>query len=141
MSLNIAIVGAGAIGGYLGVKLALSGCNVTFIARGENLKAIQANGMTLNLEDGTSLHAPQVKACTIDQATPHDYVFLTMKSHQVSPVAAEIGRLCHDNTAVVTMQNVCLGGISTTWWASIKTANSAPSILAARSGNTLVRSA
>ena len=41
MSLNIAIVGAGAIGGYLGVKLALSGCNVTFIARGENLKAIQ----------------------------------------------------------------------------------------------------
>ena len=62
MSLNIAIVGAGAIGGYLGVKLALSGNNVTFIARGENLKAIQANGMTLTMEDGTSLHAPQVKA-------------------------------------------------------------------------------
>ena len=48
MSLNIAIVGAGAIGGYLGVKLALSGNHVTFIARGENLKAIQAYGMTLN---------------------------------------------------------------------------------------------
>ena len=62
MSLNIAIVGAGAIGGYLGVKLALSGCTVTFIARGENLKAIQTNGMTLHLEDGTSLHAPNVKA-------------------------------------------------------------------------------
>jgi 2-dehydropantoate 2-reductase len=110
MSLNIAIVGAGAIGGYLGVKLALSGNNVTFIARGENLKAIQANGMTLNLEDGTSLHAPNVKACTIDEATPHDYVFLTMKSHQVSPVAEQIGRLCHDNTAVVTLQN----GVP--WW-------------------------
>ena len=108
MSLNIAIVGAGAIGGYLGVKLALSGCNVTFIARGENLKAIQANGMTLTMEDGTSLHAPQVKACTIDQATPHDYVFLTMKSHQVSPVAAEIGRLCHDNTAVVHAKRCAL---------------------------------
>ena len=110
MSLNIAIVGAGAIGGYLGVKLALSGNKVTFIARGENLKAIQANGMTLNLEDGTSLHAPNVKACTIDEATPHDYVFLTMKSHQVSPVAEQIGKLCHDNTAVVTLQN----GVP--WW-------------------------
>jgi 2-dehydropantoate 2-reductase len=110
MSLNIAIVGAGAIGGYLGVKLALSGNNVTFIARGENLKAIQANGMTLTMEDGTSLHAPQVKACTIDEATPHDYVFLTMKSHQVSPVAEQIGRLCHDKTAVVTLQN----GVP--WW-------------------------
>ena len=110
MNLNIAIVGAGAIGGYLGVKLALSGNNVTFIARGENLKAIQANGMTLTMEDGTSLHAPQVKACTIDEATPHDYVFLTMKSHQVSPVAEQIGRLCHDKTAVVTLQN----GVP--WW-------------------------
>jgi 2-dehydropantoate 2-reductase len=110
MSLNIAIVGAGAIGGYLGVKLALSGCHVTFIARGENLKAIQANGMTLTLEDGSSLHAPHVKACTIDEAPPHDYVFLTMKSHQVSSVAAEIGRLCHENTSVVTLQN----GVP--WW-------------------------
>ena len=110
MSLNIAIVGAGAIGGYLGVKLALSGCNVTFIARGENLKAIQAHGMTLTMEDGSSLHAPHVKACTIDEATPHDYVFLTMKSHQVSPVAEQIGRMCHENTAVVTLQN----GVP--WW-------------------------
>jgi 2-dehydropantoate 2-reductase len=40
--MNIAIVGAGAIGGYLGVKLAQSGVDVTFIARGENLKAIKA---------------------------------------------------------------------------------------------------
>lgn len=110
MSLNIAIVGAGAIGGYLGVKLALSGCQVTFIARGENLKAIQAKGMTLITEDGTHLHAPHVRACSIEDATAHDYVFLTMKSHQVAPVAQQIGRLCHDKTAVVTMQN----GVP--WW-------------------------
>jgi len=110
MSLNIAIVGAGAIGGYLGAKLALSGCKVTFIARGENLKAIKANGMTLTLDDGSSLHASQVEACSIEEASPHDYVFLTMKSHQVSPFAAQIGRLCHHNTAVVTLQN----GLP--WW-------------------------
>ncbi|MFM7801288.1 MAG: ketopantoate reductase family protein, partial [Limnohabitans sp.] len=47
MRLRIAIVGAGAIGGYLGVKLSLAGHDVTFIARGANLQAIQHNGMKL----------------------------------------------------------------------------------------------
>ena len=110
MSLNIAIVGAGAIGGYLGVKLALSGCNVTFIARGENLKALKAQGMTLITEDGSRLQARDVAACSIEEARQYDYVFLTMKSHQVSPVAAQVSRLCHDTTSVVTMQN----GVP--WW-------------------------
>ena len=110
MGLKIAIVGAGAIGGYLGVKLALAGHDVTFVARGENLKAIQANGMKLELENGDVLHAQNVRGCTIDEAGPHDYVFLTMKSHQVEPVAASLAGLCHANTAVVTMQN----GVP--WW-------------------------
>ncbi len=110
MGLKIAIVGAGAIGGYLGVKLALSGHDVTFVARGENLKAIQAHGMKLELENGETLHAQNVRACTIDEAGPHDYVFLTMKSHQVEPVAAQLAGLCHATTAVVTMQN----GVP--WW-------------------------
>jgi 2-dehydropantoate 2-reductase len=110
MSLNIAIIGAGAIGGYLGVKLALAGCHITFVARGDNLQAIRKNGMTLLLEDGSSLHASKVKVCTMDEATTYDYVFLTMKSHQVSPFAQQIGQLCHDETAVVTLQN----GLP--WW-------------------------
>ena len=110
MSLDIAIVGAGAIGGYLGVKLALSGCRVTFIARGENLKAIKAQGMVLISEDGSRLEARDVSASSIEEARQYDYVFLTMKSHQVSPVAEQISRLCHDNTSVVTMQN----GVP--WW-------------------------
>ncbi len=110
MGLKIAIVGAGAIGGYLGVKLALSGHDVTFVARGENLKAIQAHGMKLELDTGEVLHAQNVRACTIDDAGPHDYVFLTMKSHQGEPFAASLAGLCHDQTAVVTMQN---GG---PWW-------------------------
>ena len=110
MGLKIAIVGAGAIGGYLGVKLALAGHDVTFVARGENLKAIQAKGMQLVLENGDTLHAQNVRACTIDEAGPHDYVFLTMKSHQVEPVAASLQGLCHDRTAIVTMQN----GVP--WW-------------------------
>ena len=63
MSLRIAIVGAGAIGGYLGVKLALAGHDITFIARGANLQAIAQHGMKLQLEDGSELHARDVKAC------------------------------------------------------------------------------
>ena len=110
MSLKIAIVGAGAIGGYLGVKLALTGHDVTFVARGENLKAIQSQGMKLEMDNGETVHAQNVRACTIDQAGPHDYVFLTMKSHQVEPVANQLAGLCHDQTAVVTMQN----GVP--WW-------------------------
>ena len=110
MGLKIAIVGAGAIGGYLGVKLALAGHDVTFVARGENLKAIQAHGMKLELDTGEVLHAQNVRGCTIAEAGPHDYVFLTMKSHQVEPVAASLAGLCHAQTAVVTMQN----GVP--WW-------------------------
>lgn len=108
--MNIAIVGAGAIGGYLGVKLALSGCKVTFVARGENLKAIQARGMKLILEDGSSLVASNVRAAGIDEAGPHDYVFLTMKSHQVAAVASSIESMCHAQTTIVTLQN----GLP--WW-------------------------
>jgi 2-dehydropantoate 2-reductase len=110
MSLRIAIVGAGAIGGYLGVKLALAGHDTTFIARGENLKAIQRDGMKLLMNDGSELHASHVKACDIASAHTYDYVLVTLKSHQVAAVAADIAALCHDNSCIVTMQN----GLP--WW-------------------------
>jgi 2-dehydropantoate 2-reductase len=109
MSLRIAIVGAGAIGGYLAVKLSLAGNDVTCIARGENLQAIQNHGMKLIQEDGTEL-VGTVQACSIDKAQTYDYVFLTLKSHQVAAVAKDIDCLCHATTSVVTMQN----GLP--WW-------------------------
>ncbi len=108
--MKVAIVGAGAIGGYLGVRLAKIGVDVTFIARGENLKAIQSKGMQLIEEDGTSFTTVNINACSIDEATPHDYVFLTMKSHQVAPVANSMSRLLDENSCLVTMQN----GVP--WW-------------------------
>ncbi len=110
MSLRIAIVGAGAIGGYLGVKLSLAGHDVTFIARGANLQAIQQHGMKLLLEDGQALHAQGVKATDIAGAAQYDHVLVTLKSHQVAPVAADIAALCHDQSCIVTMQN----GLP--WW-------------------------
>ncbi|WP_336485840.1 2-dehydropantoate 2-reductase [Methylobacterium nigriterrae] len=109
--MSIAIVGAGAIGGQLGVKLAHAGEKVTFIARGANLEAIQSNGMRLIEEDGSEIHVRDVRATkSMAEAGVHDYVLLTVKAHQVGPIAADLKHLIGPNTSVVTLQN----GIP--WW-------------------------
>jgi 2-dehydropantoate 2-reductase len=104
--MKIAIIGAGAIGGYVGVKLALAGEDVTFIVRGENLRAIREHGMRLVLADGSEQVAHNVRA-TDDyrEAGAQDLVILATKAHQVAAVAGELPRLFGPDTAVVTMQN------------------------------------
>jgi 2-dehydropantoate 2-reductase len=104
--MKFAIIGAGAIGGYVGVKLALAGEDVVFIARGANLQAIQRHGMTLRLHDGHEQVARQVRA-TDDyaQAGVQDVVVLAMKAHQVEAVAGKLHALLGPHTAIVTMQN------------------------------------
>jgi 2-dehydropantoate 2-reductase len=104
--MKIAIIGAGAIGGYVGVKLALAGQDVTFVARGANLVAIRKRGMKLMMPDGTEHVAAQVKA-TDDyaQAGPQDLVILALKANQVEAVAGQLPQLFGPSTAVITMQN------------------------------------
>jgi 2-dehydropantoate 2-reductase len=104
--MKIAVIGAGAIGGYVGVKLALAGEDVTFIVRGANLDAIRANGMKLVMHDGSEHVASGVKA-TDDyaEAGPQDVVVLAVKAHQVEEVAKELPKLFGPETVVVTMQN------------------------------------
>jgi 2-dehydropantoate 2-reductase len=109
--MRIAVVGAGAIGGYLGARLSLAGEDVTFIARGPNLAAMQANGLKLIAEDGTEARTTTARAFEkMTEAGPHDAVLLTVKAHQVAAVAPDLRHLCHADTAIVTMQN----GIP--WW-------------------------
>ena len=60
--MKIAIIGVGAIGGYVGIRLALAGEDVTFIARGANLEALRNRGIRLVAADGTEQAVPQVKA-------------------------------------------------------------------------------
>jgi 2-dehydropantoate 2-reductase len=109
--MKICIVGAGAIGGMLGVKFALSGNDVTLILRGANLAAVQQNGLRLIEEDGKELLAQPIKATSvIAEAGIQDVVILTLKAHQVAAVAAELPALMHADTRVITMQN----GIP--WW-------------------------
>lgn len=104
--MKIAIIGAGAIGGYVGARLALAGEEVTFLARGANLRALRANGVKLLLADGSEQVARDVQA-TDDYAAagPQDVVILATKAHQVAAVADALPRLLGTGTAVVTMQN------------------------------------
>src|SRR6204780_3701293 len=104
--MKITVIGAGAIGGYVGAKLALAGEDVTFLVRGANLEAIRARGMKLVLNDRTEQVAPAVKA-TQDYAAvgPQDLVILAMKAHQVEAVANDVPKLFGADTVVVPMQN------------------------------------
>lgn len=109
--MKIAIVGAGAIGGYLGARLSAAGEEVTFIARNRNLEAINARGFRLILEDGSELHAPHVRAVQhYAEAGPQDAVFLTVKAHQVGDLLPQLRDLFGPETLVVTMIN----GVP--WW-------------------------
>jgi 2-dehydropantoate 2-reductase len=109
--LKICIVGAGAIGGYVGARLALSGADVTLIVRGKNLEAIRANGLRLIAADGAEQAVRNVRAtASFAEARAHDALILGMKAHQVEAVIEEAGHLLHERSIIVPMQN----GIP--WW-------------------------
>lgn len=109
--MKLAIVGAGAIGGFLGARLALAEHEVTFIARGANLAALRASGITLIEHDGSERHVPHVRAVEQpSEAGSQDAVLLTLKAQQVAAIAPQLQHLCGEHTSIVTMQN----GIP--WW-------------------------
>ena len=107
--MRVAIYGAGATGGYLGVRLALAGVDTTLIARGPHLEAMQRDGARL-LIDGDELVARPF--CTDDpaEAGRQDYVIVTLKAHSVPRVVDAMQPLLGPDTAVVTAQN----GVP--WW-------------------------
>ena len=104
--MKIAVIGAGAIGGLVGAKLALAGEDVTFIVRGDNLAAIGERGIRLIASDGSQQVAHNVVATDrYDEAGPQDVVILAMKAHQLEAVARDVPKLLGPETVVVTMQN------------------------------------
>ncbi len=105
------MVGAGAIGGMLAVRLSVAGHEVCVVARGENLLAIQRNGLQLVEIDGSRTVAADVPASD-DFGTlgTHDAVILALKAHQIAPIAARLRLLCDGDTMIVPVQN----GIG--WW-------------------------
>lgn len=107
--MKICIYGAGAIGGYLGVELALAGEDVTLIARGPHLEAMQKNGLKLLIGDKEKVAHPR---CTDNPADAgaQDFVIVTLKAYSAVAIAGNMGPLLGPDTAVVTASN----GIP--WW-------------------------
>jgi 2-dehydropantoate 2-reductase len=99
--MRIAIFGAGAIGGMLGVKLAAAGADVTFIARGPHLAAMQAHGVRLIGKDETITVHPR---CLADaaEAGVQDYVVVTLKAHSLPAAAPAIATMMGRETCLVT---------------------------------------
>ena len=107
--MRICIYGAGAIGGYLGVAFTQTGEDVTLIARGPHLEAMQKNGVTLLMGDEKRVAHP---FCTDDpaEAGHQDYVIITLKAHSLPGIVETVQPLLGPETAVVTGVN----GIP--WW-------------------------
>jgi 2-dehydropantoate 2-reductase len=107
--MNIVIVGAGAIGGYLGARLANAGAAVTLVARGPHLDAMRARGLRVVSPDGDFESRPRVVGKLADAGRP-DVVVLGVKAHSLAAIAPELSAVCTDATTVVGTQN----GIP--WW-------------------------
>lgn len=109
--MRVAIVGVGAIGGYLGVKLARAGAETSFVARGAHLAAIERDGLSLEYADGGVETARPARA-TADLAAigPQDVVIVAVKAQALPALAAPMRALYGPETAVVFAQN----GIP--WW-------------------------
>lgn len=108
--MKVCVVGAGAIGGLVGARLALSGAEVTFVARGANLEALRSRGIKLVGHDGTEEVATNIKAGSFAEVGKQDLVILGMKAHQVEPILNDLQQILHDDTIIIPMQN----GIP--WW-------------------------
>jgi 2-dehydropantoate 2-reductase len=102
--MKVAIFGAGAIGGFLGVRLAQAGADVTFVARGPHLAAMQANGVTLRSAGQEVTVRPRCVESAAE-AGVHDYVVVTLKAHGLLAAAPAIAAMMGPDSALITGVN------------------------------------
>lgn len=104
--MRICVIGAGAIGGFVGARFAFAGHEVSLVARGAHLRAIRERGLMLIEADGRERVA-QVAHATDDISAlgQQDLVIVALKAHQMEPVLSQIKQLCHAETLVIPMQN------------------------------------
>ena len=107
--MRICIFGAGAIGGYMGAKLAAAGAEVSLVARGPHLRAMQERGLTL-IEEGVRHTVPVRAAEDPAELGEQDYVVVTLKAHSVPPVVPRMQPLIGAGTTIVSGVN----GVP--WW-------------------------
>ncbi len=107
--MRVAVLGAGAIGAYVGAALARGGTDVHLVARGENLEAMRRNGVRVHSPRGDFEAHPPATDDSRDIG-PVDVVFLGLKANSYETCGPLLEPLLHENTAVVAGQN----GIP--WW-------------------------
>lgn len=108
--MKICIFGAGAIGGYMAAKLVQAGADVSIVARGPHLAAMQDKGLTLIEEGRDPITLPVRASASAADLGPQDYVILTLKAHSVPPVVGAMQPLFGPDTTLVHGVN----GVP--WW-------------------------
>lgn len=102
--MKLCVFGAGAIGGYVGAQMAQAGLDVSLVARGPHLAAMQRNGLRLRKAGQEIVTHP---VCTSDPAElgPQDVIIIGLKAHQMGAAVAQMQPLLHERTAIVTAVN------------------------------------
>jgi 2-dehydropantoate 2-reductase len=103
------IAGAGAIGAYIGARMAHAGFDVTLFARGPHLRAMQEHGVQVRSAEGDFVARPTM-ASSLEEVGPVDVIFLGVKAHGLPQLVPQLKPVLGPETAVVSTQN----GIP--WW-------------------------
>ncbi|MFZ0137743.1 MAG: 2-dehydropantoate 2-reductase [Candidatus Sulfotelmatobacter sp.] len=103
------VAGAGAIGAYIGARMARAGFDVTLFARGPHLRALQEHGVQVKSSDGDFVARPAVVG-SLEEVEPVDVVFLGVKAHALPQLVPQLKPVLGSDTTVVSTQN----GIP--WW-------------------------
>ena len=103
------IAGAGAIGAYIGARMARAGVDVTLFARGPHLRAMQQHGVRVKSAEGDFEARPRI-AGSLAEVGPVDVVFLAVKAHSLTHLAPQLSPVLAPDTTVVSTQN----GVP--WW-------------------------
>ena len=107
--MKICIVGAGATGGYLGVKLINAGFDVSLVARGAHLTAMKKKGLTL-IENNKEITCSPKCSDSMKELGKMDFIFITLKAYSINGLVEEISTMFDENTSVISAYN----GIP--WW-------------------------
>ena len=107
--MRICVFGAGAIGGYMGVKLAEAGADVSLVARGTHLAAMKSNGLRL-IEETSETTVSPIASDDPEELGVQDYIIVTLKAHSVPGVVLKMAPLIGPNTTIVSGVN----GVP--WW-------------------------
>jgi 2-dehydropantoate 2-reductase len=103
--MKIAIIGSGGVGGYFGAKLVKAGFDVTFLARGEQLKAISGKGLTIKSILG-DFSVENLKATDrITEIVNPDLIIIGVKAWQIKEIREDLTRILHPDTIILPLQN------------------------------------